>query len=78
MLGENQVFDKPKCPQCDKIIDHAYVTSIDIKEDVLKGTTFEGVAYSCPHCRAVISLSIDPIAIKTSIINAVEDMFKKR
>jgi hypothetical protein len=32
------------------------------------------VSFCCPHCRAILSVSIDPIAIKTDI---VKELLKK-
>lgn len=35
------------------------------------GKVWNGVAYSCPQCNAVLSVQIDPVAIKTDTINGV-------
>lgn len=59
-----------KCPKCDKTI-----TNVKI-EDVKVGTVgstnkLRGISYLCPSCNAVLSVQIDPVALKTDIINGV-------
>lgn len=61
-----------KCAKCEKLINHVTANSVDV--NVLLGTTLKGISYSCPFCHTVLSVQIDPIAIKTDIVN---ELFKK-
>jgi len=59
-----------KCPHCDGII-----SSFDLEEmtsSALFGQTWQTIAYVCPLCQKIISTQIDPIAIKTDIVNAIK------
>ena len=38
---------------------------------------WEGVAYHCPGCHAVLGVGIDPIALKTDIVNEVVEALRK-
>lgn len=58
-----------KCPGCGQIVLRATLHGIDI--DYPFGTTWKGVTYNCPSCSTVLSVAIDPIALKTDIINGV-------
>ena len=33
------------------------------------GTPWKCIAFCCPHCNSILSVQIDPIAIKTDIVN---------
>ncbi len=58
-----------KCPKCEKPVFSVTVTPID--GNVPFGTAWKCVAYSCVSCQSVLSVQIDPIAIKTDILNGV-------
>ncbi len=60
-----------KCPKCEKVVRSAFVEPLDIKEGLQ--SRWRGVSFSCEHCRAVLSVGIDPIAIKSDI---VKDLLK--
>lgn len=59
-----------KCPHCKNTL-----SSVRLSNPEVKGTarSYKGVAYSCPSCDAVLSVGIDPLAIKT---DAVKELFK--
>jgi hypothetical protein len=61
-----------KCPKCDRIVPKIYCEGIDI--EVPGGASWKGINHCCPFCHAVLSVQIDPIAIKTDIIDG---LFKK-
>lgn len=61
-----------KCPKCEKLLSYVTGGAVDVK--VPMGKTWNGVSYSCPYCHTMISAQIDPIAIKTDIVN---ELFKK-
>lgn len=61
-----------KCPKCEKLINAVNCSGVDVK--VMLGKTWKGLSYNCPFCHTVLSVQIDPIAIKTDIVN---ELFKK-
>lgn len=61
-----------KCPKCEKSLSYVNCGSVDVK--VPLGKTWKGISYTCPYCHTMISTQIDPIAIKTDIVN---ELFKK-
>ena len=65
-----------KCPKCEKV-----VTSVRI-EDVNVAVGFQpkwqGIAYCCPSCNTMLSVQIDPVALKTDIINGVIEELRGR
>ena len=57
------------CPKCGTIVRTANVNSIEITSP--EGRTFKGVSYLCQGCNCVLSVAIDPIALKTDIVSEV-------
>ena len=49
---------------------------VDLKQPFGQ-TSWNGVSYQCPHCHAVLGVQIDPIAVKTDIVNELFDRLKK-
>lgn len=64
-----------KCPKCEKTI--TYVTIEDVEVRVGFAPAWRGLSYICPHCKTVLSVAIDPVALKTDIVNAVRSAIKK-
>lgn len=62
-------YDFMKCPKCNRLINSVEIKHISINENF--NPKYNGVAYVCPNfdCDSIISVSIDPIAIKTDIID---------
>lgn len=65
-----------KCPKCDGGVDRAIVNVIDL--DVIGGQTFRGLTYSCPHCRAVLGVQMNPDALEADILQGVADLLRKQ
>lgn len=55
-----------KCPKCEKLLSYATYSTPDIKQ--LGGRSWKGISINCPFCQTVLSMSIDPIAIKSDIV----------
>jgi len=57
-----------KCPHCGKL-----VTSLrgNALEATINVKSWKAVTYSCPACHSILSCQIDPVALKTDIINGV-------
>ena len=65
-----------KCPKCEQ-----HISSYDIKDiegNVNKVPTWRSVAYVCPfeECQTILSVAIDPIALKSDIIEEVVKKLK--
>ena len=59
------------CPHC-----NSQVTRLNL--EALSSSSFMGIewntiAYTCPTCQKIISTQIDPIAIKTDIVNEIKN-----
>ncbi len=64
------------CPHCEKPIGH-----VNIQEVTVGGfmtDQWRGITYACPHCQKVLSVAIDPIAIKTDIVEEILRALGKR
>ena len=64
-----------KCPGCKQVVHTADVERIEIKDGPF-GTTWVGVSYVCSNwnCRTVLSVAIDPVALKTDIVKEVRKL----
>ena len=58
-----------KCPKCDKLLTSVKIE--DMKLTVNLTPAWNGVSYICPMCRAILGVSIDPIALKADIVKDV-------
>jgi hypothetical protein len=60
-----------KCPKCD-----ALVTRLDIHplDAGTYGDAWKAVTYNCPMCSTVLGCQIDPIAVRTDIINSIKKL----
>jgi hypothetical protein len=63
-----------KCPKCDKIVTHVNLTAVEV---IAGADRWKGVSYGCPWCYAVLSVSIDPIALKTDIVAEVKKLLQR-
>jgi hypothetical protein len=64
-----------KCPHCAKQIGQLAIAPHD--GGVLFGTTWKCISFNCPHCHTSLGVQIDPIAIKTDIINELLRKLRK-
>jgi len=55
-----------KCPHCEATVSKPKVEAVTITQG--DGVTGKGVSYLCPGCNVVLSVSVDPIAIKDELI----------
>ena len=58
-----------KCPHCNSLV--STLTLGDVRAG-----KWNGVSYSCPSCSAVLSVAIDPIALKADTISGVAERLK--
>jgi hypothetical protein len=62
------MIERGKCPKCDHRLSKV---NVEYAEICGYNTTYKGVSYVCPHCSAVLSVSIDPLAVKNLIVSEV-------
>ncbi len=58
-----------KCPKCEQSISSVTLEHIDIAQGF--NPTWHGVSYSCPSCRTILGVGIDPVALKTDTVKDV-------
>ena len=61
------------CPKCGTIITTVRVEDVDVIVNLQK--RWKGITYCCPSCNGVLSVAIDPVALKT---DTVEEILGKR
>ena len=64
------------CPYCETNLGHVNINDVNV--GALLGNQWRGITYSCPHCRKILTVAIDPIAIKTDIVNEILRGLRKR
>ena len=57
-----------KCPGCATSIASVNFEPISVRGGPL---TWEAVAYLCPECHTIISMGMDPVAVKTETISEI-------
>jgi len=57
-----------KCPGCAKGI-----TSVNLEPISVRGgpLTWEAVSYLCPECHTILSVGMDPVALKTETVSEI-------
>ena len=63
------------CPKCGASVTQVQMSEVEAKS--AQGLSLRGVAYSCIRCSAVISVGIDPMALKGDMVREVMEEFKK-
>jgi len=64
------------CPKCEKPITRVSLEKVDVTQG--SQAKWLGVSYSCPWCMTILSVGIDPIALKTDTINGVVSQLQDR
>lgn len=60
-----------KCPKCEKAVHQLRMEGVDAIQAF--GTTgFNAITLQCPSCHTVLGAQLDPIAIRTDIINSLK------
>lgn len=61
-----------KCPKCEKVM-----TSIKaVPKDIYVGGSpqYKGVIYCCPLCSTALSASMDPLAVRASLVASIKKL----
>lgn len=64
-----------KCPKCGQFVSGVMATTM--VADIIGGGSWNAVAYSCKSCASILSVQIDPIAVKTDIVNEIFNRLRK-
>lgn len=59
-----------KCPRCEQHIAEIRMEEITGKANPQRA--WKCIAYTCPHCSTLISVQMNPLALKTDILNGVQ------
>jgi hypothetical protein len=63
------------CPKCEGIITQVNLARVSV---MAQGNTWVGVSYQCPSCNCVLSVGIDPVALKTDTVEEILKALKRR
>lgn len=64
-----------KCPKCEKILSYVSIDGIDAKNS---RASWKAISYNCPYCNTMLSVAIDPVALKTDTVNEILKALGKR
>jgi hypothetical protein len=65
-----------KCPNCQAQITRVTISDVCVDAEI-GHPTWHGVAYTCPSCSTVISVGVDPFALKADTVDGVVNEIKK-
>jgi hypothetical protein len=63
------------CPKCGSSIRQVELNQVEAKSE--HGPSLRAITYSCPKCFHLLSVNIDPIAIKSDLVREVVAAIKK-
>ena len=58
-----------KCPKCELEISAVTVAFAEIK--AANQNSLKGISYLCPHCKTILSVEIDPVAMRSSTVSQI-------
>jgi hypothetical protein len=76
--GRTTMLRTGKCPKCEKVLQSVKLEQIDVSVNPLTGPTWNGASYVCPHCGAILSVGLDPVALKADTVKEVLKGLGKR
>ena len=57
-----------KCPKCEAPLKRVKAQYLDVETPK---ANLKGVSYVCPFCQTILSVSVDPLAVKNGIVWAI-------
>ena len=70
MIARYGGIDMGKCPHCQKTVTSANVEPLNLNAGA---ESYKGVSYLCPHCRAVLGIQMDPLALNADLAAAISE-----
>lgn len=70
------MLNSGKCPKCEEIVSSVRIEDIDI--NLGPAIDWQGVSYCCPSCDTVLGVQLDPVALKTDIINVLVEELRRK
>ena len=64
------MINSGKCPKCENNISSVKIEEVPASIGI-GGVEWKAISFCCKSCNTVLSVQIDPIAIKTDILNAL-------
>jgi hypothetical protein len=64
-----------KCPYCGSAVLAVVLNEVSV---LALATNWRGVTYSCQACSAVLSVGIDPIAVKADLVDEIAARLRER
>ena len=63
------------CPKCGNTVTNVRIEDVD----VIPGPydRWRGIKYVCPSCDCVLSVAIDPVALKTDVVEEILDILRR-
>ena len=64
-----------KCPHC-----KSYISNVNLSGTIVNasgGQQWNSVSYTCPLCSSILSVAIDPIALKTDILDELKRLLRR-
>lgn len=58
-----------KCPKCDKTPISVVLEAMDVRQS--GRSAWKGVSYLCSHCRTILSVGIDPVALMNDTVDKI-------
>jgi predicted RNA-binding Zn-ribbon protein involved in translation (DUF1610 family) len=62
-----------KCPKCGKTVAKLHLESVPAG---MEKKTFPAVVFSCPACRTVLGVQIDPVTVSASTVKRLATALK--
>ena len=54
------------CPKCEAVLGSVHAEPIGINA---KSSSWHGVAYVCPSCDSILSVGVDPMALRNDLLD---------
>jgi hypothetical protein len=64
-----------QCPKCSATVSRAEVEHISITENFQ--SRWHGITLVCPSCHCLLGASIDPIAIRSDLVDEIHNRLRK-
>jgi hypothetical protein len=58
------------CPKCEATVSSVQIRNVTVSAGI-GGPSWNGIKYLCPTCNCVLSVAIDPVALKNDIVSAI-------